>query len=75
VNGVIWGKAPNVGRCAECTERFAVGDRIARFTETGLTGYTGRRMHLRRNYCEPYGRLLEDSLSTTGTPEATQCPA
>ena len=74
MNGVTWGKAINVGRCAECSVRFAVGDRVAGYTEQGLT-QEGRTLRLRRRYCEPCGHLLEDSLTTTESSEDAKCPA
>lgn len=75
MNGVTFAKAINVGRCAECSVRFAVDAPIAHYTETGLHGMPPRNMRLRRRYCEPCGRLLEDSLTTTDAPEATKCLA
>ena len=63
-NPVVWVRAFAHRRCDECKEGILQGDRMViyydRTVEAPKPAY-----HIKRHYCEPCGKLLEDSLTTT----------
>lgn len=65
VSNPRWVTAERACLCQECYDLVRTGDRMAIYIDRGIQGHNAARFQIRRHYCEPCGRLLEDSLTTT----------
>jgi hypothetical protein len=66
MNDVTWTTRRHACPCSECGNIIAAGNPVALFDEIDRRcGLFSPQVHIARIYCEPCGKLLEDSLTTT----------
>jgi hypothetical protein len=62
---VRWVIAGHPHACCECGAPISRGEKFAHWVEILAGDSYGKHARVPRDYCEPCGRLLEDSLTTT----------